>query len=126
MGLKHLQDYINRDSKMVPYFIDNTKFSEKSCFEMSKTIFDLFLILSTNKFLPKATISDISLAIDNVLIDMSLVNAASSYQYLGYIEDMVLYYFDYCNKCELYEISSNLKNFYEIFLNKKIKDNDFN
>lgn len=123
--LKMLKEVIRKDAVMIPQFIDKTKAIDRTCYEMAVHFFECLDRLIVPIVLSKRKINYIVNDIELIFNEMSIVSGSLTLHYFSFIDEMLHYYINFCQKEELWEVAANIKSFYEaLFKQKWIVNNE--
>lgn len=98
-----------------PHFINNTKFDDIIIREQMQDVWKELSLLLDSTFLTNKTIDRIYDFTYETLVSVMESDVTIGVMYCTYVEDLLNYYKEWCEELELYESTSNLNKFLNIW-----------
>lgn len=102
------------DTKLIPEFINSRQFTHKSCWDISKHLFENVEDLYELKILSDIEIKKIYYSVMNCINDMLDIEPRVGLEFYKFIFDMSEFYRDQASDNEIYEVAENLTKFIEL------------
>ena len=112
---KEVLNHFWKEVNTKPHFINNTKFDDIVIREQMQDVWKELSLLLDSRFLTEKAIINIYEFSYETLVQVMATDVTIGVMYCRYIEDLLNYYKEWCEDIELYESTSNINKFLNIW-----------